>query len=78
MAIKTANEKGASIILANDPDADRLAIAEKQLGGEWKIFSGNQIGSVLGAASFEKAILEGKKAGNKLILLGRRKKRKKA
>ncbi|KAI9308899.1 hypothetical protein BJ944DRAFT_259452 [Cunninghamella echinulata] len=62
LAIKTANEKGASIILANDPDADRLAIAEKQLNGEWKIFSGNQIGSVLGAACFEKAILEGKKA----------------
>lgn len=34
--------------------------------GEWIIFTGNQIGSILGAACFEKAIQAGKKPG-KLI-----------
>jgi phosphoglucomutase len=52
------------LILANDPDADRLAIAERQGDGEWKIFTGNQIGTILGAASYEKAITAGKKSGN--------------
>ncbi|KAI8333695.1 hypothetical protein BC941DRAFT_434208 [Chlamydoabsidia padenii] len=62
LAIKEADKNGANLILANDPDADRLAIAEKQKDGEWKIFTGNQIGAVLGAASYEKALASGKKA----------------
>ncbi|KAI8092267.1 Phosphoglucomutase/phosphomannomutase [Gilbertella persicaria] len=61
LAIQTAERVGGHIILANDPDADRLAIAEKQPDGEWIIFTGNQIGSILGAASFEKAMTAGLK-----------------
>ena len=52
LAMKTANEVGATIILANDPDADRLAVAEristsdtdKIVASDWKVFSGNEIG----------------------------------
>ncbi|CAO3594849.1 unnamed protein product [Absidia cylindrospora] len=63
LAIQEANKNDATLILANDPDADRLAIAEKQKNGEWKVFTGNQIGTVLGAASYEKAIASGKTPG---------------
>jgi phosphomannomutase len=35
------------VILANDPDADRLAVAELQPDGSWTVFTGNQIGSML-------------------------------
>lgn len=44
LAVKTADENGCSVILANDPDADRLAIAEKQKDASWKIFTGNELG----------------------------------
>eukprot|EP00794_Sanderia_malayensis_P007083 gene7083-7883_t len=52
LSIKTANENGSSFIVANDPDADRLAIAEKQSNGTWKIFTGNEIGCLLGWWAF--------------------------
>jgi len=47
LAMKTADENGAKLIIANDPDADRLALAEKQPDGNWKIFCGNEIGTIL-------------------------------
>eukprot|EP00537_Pseudo-nitzschia_pungens_P002687 CAMPEP_0172359380 /NCGR_PEP_ID=MMETSP1060-20121228/3585_1 /TAXON_ID=37318 /ORGANISM="Pseudo-nitzschia pungens, Strain cf. cingulata" /LENGTH=641 /DNA_ID=CAMNT_0013081003 /DNA_START=50 /DNA_END=1975 /DNA_ORIENTATION=- len=44
-----ATENGCDIVLANDPDADRLAVAEKdRTTGEWTVFSGDQIGVMLG------------------------------
>jgi len=53
LAMKTADENGAKVIIANDPDADRLALAEKQPDGTWKIFCGNEIGTILGTWSWE-------------------------
>eukprot|EP01040_Poterioochromonas_malhamensis_P006573 gene6572-7077_t len=48
-ATKFANDNNCSIIIANDPDADRLAVAEKNLTtNTWKVFSGNEIGVLLG------------------------------
>ncbi len=49
LAIKTANENDSTIILANDPDADRLAVAEKNRhSDDWRVFNGNEIGALLG------------------------------
>ncbi|XP_022091573.1 glucose 1,6-bisphosphate synthase-like isoform X2 [Acanthaster planci] len=48
LSIRTANENNSSIIFANDPDADRFALAEKQSNGSWKIFTGNELGALLG------------------------------
>ena len=44
--MRTADKHNSKIILANDPDADRLAIAEN-INGQWKIFNGNEIGALL-------------------------------
>ncbi|VDK72381.1 unnamed protein product [Litomosoides sigmodontis] len=45
--IATANKHNSNIILANDPDADRFQLAEKQPKGEWKIFTGNEMGALM-------------------------------
>ena len=47
LAMQTADSAGLKLIIANDPDADRLAIAEKQLDGHWYIFTGDEIAILL-------------------------------
>ncbi len=46
LAMATADGKGIRLVLANDPDADRFAVAEK-LGSQWHQFTGDQIGILL-------------------------------
>lgn len=50
LAIATADANGANVILANDPDADRLAVAERQddAANPWRVFTGNELGALLG------------------------------
>jgi phosphomannomutase len=48
-SMKFGNANGCTIILANDPDADRLAVGEKNVAtNTWKVFSGNETGVLLG------------------------------
>ena len=47
LAFRKAEEVGASVIFATDPDCDRLGVAVKDGEGEWHLLSGNQIGCVL-------------------------------
>ncbi|XP_062334270.1 phosphoglucomutase-2 [Osmerus eperlanus] len=48
LSFALAEKEGATVVLANDPDADRLAIAEKQKSGLWRVFTGNELGALLG------------------------------
>jgi len=48
LAMETAQANGAKLILANDPDADRLAVAECDDLGNWHLFTGNELGTLLG------------------------------
>jgi len=52
IAMARAGEAGVNLIVANDPDADRVAVAERQPSGEWKQFTGDEIGFVLAAWSW--------------------------
>lgn len=42
MAVKKAIETDADIVMASDPDADRLGVAVKNDKGEWILVNGNQ------------------------------------
>uniref|UniRef100_A0A673CDL4 Phosphoglucomutase 2 n=1 Tax=Sphaeramia orbicularis TaxID=375764 RepID=A0A673CDL4_9TELE len=48
LSFALAEKEGATVVLANDPDADRLAMAEKQESGQWRVFTGNELGALLG------------------------------
>lgn len=47
MAIKKAVETNAELVMATDPDADRLGLAVKNKKGEFILLNGNQTGVIL-------------------------------
>lgn len=47
MAIAKANEVGADVVLATDPDADRMGVAVRDRSGEMVLLTGNQIGTIM-------------------------------
>jgi phosphoglucomutase len=54
VAIWSADRHNTSFILATDPDADRLAVAEKVDGIGWHIFTGNELGILLGSYIYDR------------------------
>lgn len=47
MAIDVAEKEGADIVMATDPDADRMGIAVRDNDGKMVLFNGNQTASML-------------------------------
>lgn len=47
LAAKLADEKQADLILATDPDADRLGVAVRTAEGGFRVLTGNQIGGLM-------------------------------
>lgn len=47
MAIALAAEQGASLVLATDPDADRVGVAVRNAQGEYVLLNGNQTAAIL-------------------------------
>jgi phosphoglucomutase len=61
MAIAQADRTGADLVIATDPDDDRMGIAARSASGKMELLTGNQIGSILAwyraSRFFEKGIL---------------------
>ncbi|SHJ31820.1 alpha-phosphoglucomutase [Dethiosulfatibacter aminovorans DSM 17477] len=47
LAYKKASEVDADIIIANDPDCDRVGMSVKNRQGEYVLLSGNQVGALM-------------------------------
>ncbi len=54
LAYATADRAGVELIIANDPDADRLAVAIRD-NGTWRRLTGNEVGSLLGWRAAERS-----------------------
>ncbi|WP_243077004.1 phospho-sugar mutase [Microbacterium sp. SS28] len=61
LAFETARQSGAELVIANDPDADRLAVAlpDETADGGWRRLTGNEIGLLLGWRAAQLASLSG-------------------
>lgn len=59
--IELAKKEGANLVIATDPDCDRVGVAVKTTSGDYALLTGNQIGGML-----TNYIIEGQKEENKL------------
>ena len=59
--IELAKAEGADLVMATDPDCDRVGVAVRTTSGEYAMLTGNQIGGML-----TNYIIEARKAENKL------------
>lgn len=64
LAFATARAAGAELIIANDPDADRLAVAipDSSTPEGWRRLSGNAVGALLGWRAAQRLEREGRQA----------------
>ena len=53
-AIDEARRSGAALVLASDPDGDRLGVAARDRNGDFHVLTGNQLGTLLADHVLEK------------------------
>ncbi len=67
LAIKYAKDVEADLVIANDPDADRCAIAVKSSNGNWRTARGDEVGTALGKYLIDSHNLKNKSVANSLV-----------
>lgn len=68
LALRKAEKVGADIVMATDPDADRVGIAIRNLQGEYILLNGNQTGSLLFYYLLNQWESKGMLTGNEYII----------
>ena len=59
LGVALARKEHADVVIATDPDADRMGVAIRNTHGEMELLSGNQIGSLIAAYRVRKLIGQG-------------------
>jgi len=54
LALADARRLGADLVVASDPDGDRLAVAVPEPGGGWHALTGDQVGALVGASLLDR------------------------
>jgi phosphomannomutase len=69
LALAQAERDRADLVLANDPDGDRLAVAVPDPAGPggWRVLSGDQVGALIGSYLLDKTAA-GPEAGRRLVV----------
>src|SRR6478672_233387 len=72
MAINLAQKQDADLVVATDPDCDRMGASVRSKDGKMKLLTGNQIGSLLAwyriKTLFDKAVLNTQNASRAVII----------
>jgi phosphomannomutase len=74
LALDYAKRENADLVIANDPDADRCAIAIKDPDHGWRMLRGDEVGAVIGKYLIEKDRINNGAFANSLVsssLLGK-------
>jgi len=67
MVVALAKANNADIACANDPDADRFAVAVKKADGEFQMLTGDQVGSLFGHYLLSKTESAKQLVGNTIV-----------
>ena len=67
LAIEYAKKCDADLVIANDPDADRCAVAISDEYKNWRMLRGDEVGVILGKYLIESGKLTGKSVANSLV-----------
>lgn len=67
IALSQAKELDADLVMATDPDADRVGIGVKNPHGKWQLLNGNQTGSLIVYYLLKQWQAKGKLNGNQYV-----------
>ena len=71
-ALSWRKSEGADLVIATDPDCDRMGVAVRSAAGEMKLLTGNQIGSLIAyyraKTLFDQGVLNAENAARGVII----------
>jgi phosphomannomutase len=69
-ALRLARQSSADVVIASDPDGDRLAVAvpDPAVAGGWRTLTGDQVGALLGAYRLEQVAPPAGRPDDRLVV----------